>query len=543
MSSQAEYLPIPPSTSVDLRGIFSGHSPRFAHDNYFYLAMVPVEPRFEGPLLGCLSPFAVTSELARDGSRVAGWQLSPKQQREWCNCERVILEVQRRLVMRAGLTPLDMIATPAPFSYGYTQTWETRPKLHQALKKTLSAFVMRLALISYFLLEEEAAGKETWTALSSEPNPLPLAICNALRVSWLNDWSQPRVGAFVDIGMTLNPSAGCQWHKAIPVFLSKGSCVPLWFAYTAPYIGVPQSARRETKVAYSTFHPSRRWFEVLPHSAGWIYRRESEEIPVNRQWEHYLYSAVTISRGTYPESLYIRRRTKFATHATLKFEGAHTTYVITSAHAASHAQVYSKRLQFRYRQLPNETYEMFMTRNREDNRAMYERETPDERDAREAREAANASQPLPQSSSPSVYMWVTDASTFCELRTLVTLSEVEAVWNSTTIDMRTYNSHRDEYDIRRPPGSSTSGMGRTLEEELQMQSSGAAHSDDLADAASIHMALSGSDNGVGDSTVPRDSGNVQSRIPAKRRYSGSSDEAQGSEEGCVEGAICFGAPH
>lgn len=535
MTSQAEYLPIPPSTSVELRGIFSGHSPRFAHDNYFYLAMVPVDPRFEGPLLGCLSPFAVTAELARDGPSVVGWQLTAKQQQEWCNCERIIMEVQRRLVMRAGLTPLDMIATPAPFTFGYTHAWETRPKLYAALKKALSAFVMRLALISYFLLVEETEGKDTWQGLSSGPNPIPMAICNVLRVSWLNDWSQPRVGAFVDIGMALNPSAGNQWHKAIPTFLSKGSCIPLWFAYNAPFAGVPRSARRETKVAYSTYHPSRRWFEVLSHSAGSFYRRESEDIPVSRQWANYLYSAVTITRGAYPESLYIRRRTKFTTHATLKFNGARTTYSITSAHAASHSQVYSKRLQFRYRQLPNETYDAFMTRNREDNMVMYERETPDERNAREAREVGNVSQPLPKSSSPSVYMWVTNTSTFCELRSLVPLSDVEAVWNSTTDEMRTYNSFRDEYDVRRLPGSSSSVMDGTLVEDSQTDAPMATCSQQVTEASGFNEdSCVGPEGCARDPTANWNGGDDQPLTPAKRRYSVASDEAQQNDERCVK---------
>lgn len=51
-----------------------------------------------------------------------------------------------------------------------------------------------IALLSYLVLKEEARGLDTWTELALEPDPVPLAVCNVFRVSWVSDWTVPRVG-------------------------------------------------------------------------------------------------------------------------------------------------------------------------------------------------------------------------------------------------------------------------------------------------------------------------------------------------------------
>ena len=79
-------------------------------------------------------------------------------------------------------------------------------------------------------MKETLKGRPVWQDLTQKgADPLPLSICNTLRVSWICDFDIRRVGAFVDISNKFIKDASHQWHKDIHDMLRIG--VPIWFRY------------------------------------------------------------------------------------------------------------------------------------------------------------------------------------------------------------------------------------------------------------------------------------------------------------------------
>ena len=180
-----------------------------------------------GPILQCLSVSSIAFEPATGPHGVHGYRLTLNMQQAWERCERILHDVQRRLILRAGVSYLDMTVPPTPFSFRYTRGWATIPELRRQLTMSLAAFVGRLALISYFLLKEESRGISTWDKLSAGADPVPLAVTNALRLTWLGDWSVHRVGAFVDIGRSISPSSSSSSSASSSSSLDDIPSIPL----------------------------------------------------------------------------------------------------------------------------------------------------------------------------------------------------------------------------------------------------------------------------------------------------------------------------
>ncbi|KAI0753912.1 hypothetical protein BC629DRAFT_1177548 [Irpex lacteus] len=165
------------------------------------------------PMTRCLSPTSVTIEPTTTKRGNTFFQLTSTLQKQWQSCEAIILELQRQLTRRAGLLYLETSVPPPPTAFGYVDSYHSRSEALLHLKKALSAFTARLAFLSYLVLRDEMKGLDTWTELALQRDPLPLAICNAFRLSWISDWTVPRVGAFVDIGRHILPTGGSHWHE------------------------------------------------------------------------------------------------------------------------------------------------------------------------------------------------------------------------------------------------------------------------------------------------------------------------------------------
>lgn len=448
MSPNAEYFPIPPSTSDELRSIHSLGQPRYAYDTYFYLALVPLSVEFDGPLLGCLSPTSVALEPTVTKRGNTFFQLTRTLQTQWQSCESIILEVQRRLTRRAGLLYLETSVPPPPTAFGYAECYHSRSEALEHVKKALSAFTARLAFLSYLVLKEEAKGLDTWSDLALHRDPLPLAICNAFRLSWVSDWTVPRVGAFVDIARQILRTGGSHWHQDIRLFLSKGTCVPLWFTFTSDD-GVFQPACEDTRSIYHAFNPSILVRLALADAATTVFDTETCDVPLNKlPWNH-CYSAVYLPARSLPSALVVRRRKFISTEFTIKFaRGSRITLTPTTTVPPSHGSLWHKRFKFRNRQLCGETYEDFMDRQTQECIQLEPYETPQEREARLCREDLNRFQPVPTGGGPAVYLWEFVPSYHSHLRTRVLPSQVAELWEATTTSSRVYNAFRDEYDVR-----------------------------------------------------------------------------------------------
>lgn len=411
------------------------------------MAFVPLSVEFDGPLLGCLSPTGVVIEPTKTERGTTFFHLKPALQTQWHSCEAIILDLQRRLIRRAGILYLHTSVPPAPTAFGYKECYISRNEATEHLKKALSAFTARLVLLSYLVLKEEARGLDTWTDLALEPDPVPLAVCNVFRVSWVSDWTVPRVGAFVDIGRRVLPTGSSDWHQDVRLFLSKGTCVPLWFTFTSDEAVDPLTSD-ESRHAYDSFKPCSRLRVALADAVTTVFENETCDVPLNRlPWDMY-YSTMSLSRDSLPTSLVVRRRKSISTMFTVIL-GTRMTLAITALVPPSHGSVWHKRFKFRNRQLCGETYDEFMERQTQDSLQLISHETPDEREARHSREQRNLSQPVPVGGVPAVYLWEFIPHYHSYLRTRVLPSHVAALWESTTSSSRVYNAVRNEYDVRR----------------------------------------------------------------------------------------------
>ncbi|KAI0701519.1 hypothetical protein BC835DRAFT_1303682 [Cytidiella melzeri] len=122
-SPNADYPPEPPLVTDLISSIFDGLQTRFVYDSYFYFAFVPLQPQYDGPVLSCISPFAVEVE------QVAG-------------------------------TYLEIATTPNSSSFGYAAAWPTAARAILATRLAQAAFTLRFAFLSYLLLKEEVAGTQ-----------------------------------------------------------------------------------------------------------------------------------------------------------------------------------------------------------------------------------------------------------------------------------------------------------------------------------------------------------------------------------------------
>ena len=471
-SSNAEYLPNVTRPIDGLSSVFEGLKTRWAYDDYFYCAMVPVQVNYDLPMLDCLSPAAMN---VRKVVNTAGevYRMDESLCREWIDLERAIVELQRRLLARIPGTYLLTAAPPYPSSFGYAQDWPLESKATLMTRLARTAFTLRLALISYLLMKEMLKGRSTWQDLTElGERPIPLAFCNTIRASWVCDWTVPRVGAFVDIGGKLHPDGGRQWHQDIEDMINAG--IPLWFGYG-------HQAHRDrdlsaiSKLEFNRYLPSQDLFITLKSITQKVYERDNNEY-VNAQLAENVENVMVIDESEYygymeqyttqkapSTQILVRSRNGPTTRYELSYQPTGTFRRYVDDLGETHQQLYSKLLFYGYRQRAGDTYLSFIQRERYAGFHLMRTETPAARERRLRREAENREQPIPRIRGPKVFVWTGVHNS--QVRRQVRMGRIPALWARTSSVQRTYNSFRNEYDVdeSKPQGSDTDIDTDTLE--------------------------------------------------------------------------------
>lgn len=447
VSRNANYLPPPPPLHVPAGQVFRLLQPRYLYDDYHYLAFVPQQIEYTGPLFGSLNPLSTETEaIERNGRR--GYQLHAEQQEMWKALEFVTWKLEKRLVDRAGGVYLETIAPPPPHSFGYARTWPTTRHLQHSLSQSRAAFTAHFAFISCLLFRETQKNRKTWEDLSNGDDPIPLAYCNAFRVSWIADFDVPRIGGFVDITRTYNTEAMCMWHELIEGLLKNGDCVPLWFAYNPHKLQDEhlQALPEATLTIAKSIIPDYRWVHLVQHFATSEWAADNEE-RTNKLSENagYAVACVDILSNDPPTRVTLRRRATHGAVFEIKDCGGEYEFIQLREEVPSHHAVLHARFKFGDRQKQGETYNEFMDRQRQEKMEWMGRESPDETRARLHRELKHRDQPTPDGASPAVYQWVLQEGV--QIRTLVSPKDVAKVWKETIRAKRHYNECRNEYDI------------------------------------------------------------------------------------------------
>ncbi|KAI0825474.1 hypothetical protein BC629DRAFT_1434124 [Irpex lacteus] len=451
VSPNANYLPDIPPLKEDMRSIFEGLHPRFAFDNYFYLALVPQRVRYDIPMFQCLAPLSCRLERVST-SGVEGYRLNEKLCAQWEALERVTIRIQRKLLRRTAGTYLDTCGTPYPSTLGYSSVWNTREQALRAVRLGRTAFTLRFAFLSYLIMCELNKERRTWDELVSDPeDPVPLAICNSFAASWICDFTVPRVGAFVEICCQQHPFAGRAWFQDIPCFLAFH--VPIWFAYG----NNPHPSVHISKIAEEyrlNYLPNDLSVYVLRKATTDGHDTDNSISIANQYAAGYDTPAVMDKNDYYG---YYRQEKKPSSRAfvmrrvckTTVYEvdvREHTAYVsLIDEHYPTHAYLENRAPELNYRQSRDDTYDTFIAREKKINAALASTESTAQREERLARETKNASQPVPDKYGPTVFAWIGERPHV--YRQLVKLEDIPALWERTSLENRTFNAFRNEYDV------------------------------------------------------------------------------------------------
>lgn len=181
---------------------------RWAYDDLFYLAFIPERLAYTGPVLGSLDrPAAgieriiVPGEYNKVGNPLIRYRLAPDIQKQWSCLEQILLCIHGVLSRELQLFHWDTAVLWEPSVFPYMQNHKSLESAQRAVSRACTAFTLRLALLSFCVLKlskGDLQNDEVWLSLSSV-HKIPLAVCRALQMSWVGDWTVPRVGAFVDI--------------------------------------------------------------------------------------------------------------------------------------------------------------------------------------------------------------------------------------------------------------------------------------------------------------------------------------------------------
>ena len=232
VSQSAHYLPAP-SAGTNVEMPYDAFRRQAHTDEFFYFAFMPVRPVYSGPLLGCLSEENVKFEAVTTGSSIM-YRLEKTLLYQWQALNNTIRVISKSLFSLVQIVPLDMRVPWDPVHFGYDKLHENMDKAKRAVRISRAAFTAQLSLISFYIAAT-AYNRPTvaiWTTLTDQYN-IPLEAAGAIRRSWVADFSVPRIGIFVNLQHVLAQKSdiGCQWWQYIPMIMSHGKSIPLWFHY------------------------------------------------------------------------------------------------------------------------------------------------------------------------------------------------------------------------------------------------------------------------------------------------------------------------
>ncbi|KAI0688286.1 hypothetical protein BC835DRAFT_1308847 [Cytidiella melzeri] len=375
-----------------ISSIFDGLRTRFAYDSYFYFAFVPLQPHYDGPVLGCLSPFAVEVEQVAGraqacpiNSSLLGNGSGRLSSNLCCACSVAFFAVFQARTLRQRLPPILCHSARAIL----------------ATRLARAAFTLRFAFLSYLLMKEEVAGTHVWEDISQDEHTIPLTMCNVLRTSWICDWSIPQLEPLLTLRGHLTLTRNANGIVTSPTLYPLGTPSP--FGLRTP---VTQSAQN--------YH--------LPHA-----------LCTNN-------SDLTI------DGLGLFRTLRwFCTPPTANFMAHHFAVMIIMVTSLLIQPPVLRTAGSQGRQLPGESYKEFVSREEDIQTKWALAESEEDRRKRLARIASQQSQPLPGRNGPSVYIWTHEQDT--KIRRKVLFRDVRYVWRHTTAEQHIYNSFRHEYDI------------------------------------------------------------------------------------------------
>lgn len=238
--------PPPPIAHTDL------FAPQWAFDKLFYLAFLPVDLKYQGPVFGCLNYTFHTLPIVESSDRSGQYCLDKRIQKQWLGLERYVEVATNNFCAVARVsTYVHTWAYHAPSHFNYHVSYKSRVEARKHSNRARLAFSIKLAMLSYCMASARtpSTSHEAWYETVIRNNFMHPEFATAIKNSWVCNWDILRIGAFVDLRY-----AGCQdearcthWFRELEV-IAAIPCIPLYILYgTVPgrLVSIPWAQRRK----------------------------------------------------------------------------------------------------------------------------------------------------------------------------------------------------------------------------------------------------------------------------------------------------------
>ena len=194
--------------------------------------MVPQEPTYSGPYFSALSYTFTTLPIRRKSEGQGGFYLDRGVVHTWRALEESIMVLINDISRYADVTfPLEYRTGSDywPSKYKYANTFRSEMHLRKEADLARHAFTIQLAMVSYLIAHAWSVGCDALLSVRTRTR-LPGDFIEAVRRTWVGNWSIPRVGCYVDPYIVATTTTKRQWYNSAHVMYNRG-CVPFWIRY------------------------------------------------------------------------------------------------------------------------------------------------------------------------------------------------------------------------------------------------------------------------------------------------------------------------
>lgn len=398
----------------------------WAVEHHPYLAFCDKSP-FQGQLFGLLGGSVDAMHL--DHSR-HGWHLPHETAKSWKQLEQTLRHVAKRL-RQSFYVAISILEPRFPSAYGYFSTHSTETAARSDLSRSLDAFAVYFAYVSFLVALGQFTRKPrqtpAWLSSLETPDVIPPEILDndrgrygidlpnihpefmkMFKQSHIVDFSgkRTRTGVIIDV-------LKCDWINVVDVLLE--AKVPIWLDWGN--------------------HP-----RMVTPLAGWMTDYKPQLADLDQPSINMSLSPP--SQPECPPRLPVSLNpSEWAFNWSLPDPPSSRP---ESPPPLSAPEVIA-RMRSARGQRPGETYQQFFKRRQQRNEARMKNETAQDKSVRADRERSAAGRQYPGRKGPAVYYWEPDSNGF-RVRTLQTRAEVKRLWGLYSGAQKKFDSFANEWD-------------------------------------------------------------------------------------------------
>ncbi|KAG2131227.1 hypothetical protein BD769DRAFT_1386892 [Suillus cothurnatus] len=393
-------------------------TPRWAYASRPWFPVVPLNPRFDGPIFECLNHtrFSLRTEVDAQGKHMLHHDIRGR----WYELEKKLIWCQERL--GAGMfVPWGTVLPSAPATFGYLRSHENAKLAIKVALRSRNAFLLIGAACTWHIMSRRYRGSNRpWMSVLTDDRECPIP------AEWVLELSHSFVGdlsANVQCTRLFISSTHCPWEGQLPMF--EHFSIPIWVHCAGDASVIDSMLHR--------YIPSRKVLISATDGLKW------GQTPADGAWGH-------AGMWGSPENQH--------QHLDGGEPQAEPDLVwgdVPSVSLEHHEQVPSVSLfpepERNSGQLQGEDWQAFLARRREGNKKREEKETPAQRQVHLSRTTSAGNQDLPTKKT-TVFEWQPqDEFDGFRLRIRIMKNDVYSVWREYSATTRVYDSFRNEWDL------------------------------------------------------------------------------------------------